>query len=168
MTNLFKPALKKTLTYEGGWSDNPKDPGGATMHGITLTTYRLFKANATKHDLLIIPPAMVEHIYRTNYWDNIVGDKLPPGVGAVTFDYAVNSGLGRALRALRAAQAAYPHDPAAQVAHICDSRLAFLKSLKTFPVFGKGWTRRVSGVKAFGLSLTSPLKTAAPLRSTKV
>jgi lysozyme family protein len=122
------------------------------MHGITLATYRLFKKNATKHDLLIIPPAMVEHIYRTNYWDNIVGDKLSLGVGAVTFDYAVNSGLGRALRALKEAQEAFPKDPAAQAAYICDSRLAFLKSLKTFPVFGKGWTRRVVDVKAFGLS----------------
>lgn len=154
-TKYFKQALDKTLTYEGGWSDNPKDPGGATMHGITLATYRLFKPNATKHDLLIIPPAMVEHIYRTNYWDNVSGDKLPPGISAVVFDYAVNSGVGRALRALKAAQEAYPTEPARMVAHICDSRQAFLETLRTFPAFGKGWTRRVADLKAFGISAAS-------------
>lgn len=161
MIDNFKPALAKTLVYEGGWSDNPKDPGGATMKGIILSTYRTYKPGATKRDLLLIPDAMVEHIYKVSYWDNILGDKLPSGVSAVAFDYAVNSGLRRALAALTDASKSHPTDPAAQVAFICDHRLMFLQGLPTFHTFGKGWTNRVNDLKAFGLGLAHKQSQAA-------
>jgi lysozyme family protein len=47
---------------------------------------------------------------------------------------------------LRAIEA-YPNKRALAVA-LCDRRLSFLKKLKTFKVFGKGWSRRVAGVRA--------------------
>ena len=151
MIQDFLPSLKQTLLYEGGWSDDPKDPGGATMHGITLDTYRIYKPGATKHDLLLIPEPMVDHIYKKGFWDNIVGDNLPHGVSSATFDYAVNSGLGRALKTLKAAQTAHPANPVAQVAYICDSRLAFLKGLHGWQHDGKGWSRRIAEVRSFSL-----------------
>ncbi|MCP8894345.1 hypothetical protein KYK29_05335 [Shinella daejeonensis] len=41
MTALnFVACLNETLKWEGGWADHPKDPGGATMKGITLATFR--------------------------------------------------------------------------------------------------------------------------------
>ena len=40
MKDNYQAALNHVLKSEGGWSDNPADPGGATMKGITLNVYR--------------------------------------------------------------------------------------------------------------------------------
>ena len=86
------------------------------------------------------------------------------------FDYGVNSGLGRSGKVLRrclklgdnsgvvtdavivAARAA---DAKTLIVAICDERLRFLQSLKTWSVFGKGWGARVAEVKAYALQLAS-------------
>ncbi|MCH3765079.1 glycosyl hydrolase 108 family protein, partial [Campylobacter coli] len=64
----FKNCLAVTLKQEGGWSDNAKDPGGATMKGVTLATYRRRRPNATKQDLRNITQAELEEIYLSDYW----------------------------------------------------------------------------------------------------
>lgn len=52
MDRNFRRALPLVLKHEGGWADHPKDPGGATMKGVTLATFRRYvKADATKTDL---------------------------------------------------------------------------------------------------------------------
>ena len=49
MDRNFKRSLSLVLKHEGGWADHPKDPGGATMKGVTLATFRSFvKPNATR------------------------------------------------------------------------------------------------------------------------
>ena len=53
-------------------------------------------------------------------------------------------------------------DPEALVNAICDERMAFLRSLKTFSTFGKGWTRRVSEVRALALHFADQAKHMAP------
>ena len=40
MKKNFKDSLDHVLDHEGGWADHPKDPGGATMKGVTLAPYR--------------------------------------------------------------------------------------------------------------------------------
>lgn len=83
-----------------GWSDHPADPGGATMKGITLATYRRYKPDATKADLRRISDAMVRKIYKQYYWDKVQGDRLAAGADLATFDYAVNSGHAAAWKSL--------------------------------------------------------------------
>ena len=94
-------------------------------------------------------------IYRTAYWDAQRCDELPAGVDYTVFDYGVNSGIGRSGKVLRRVvgrrrdsthvvtdevlRAVAKRDPKAIVMAINDERLAFLKRLKTWPVFGKGW-----------------------------
>jgi lysozyme family protein len=46
-------------------------------------------------------------------------------------------------------------DARSTVTKICDERLAFLRSLRTWRVFGKGWGRRVAEVKAAALVMIS-------------
>lgn len=151
---LFDNALGFTLGEEGGRVDNPKDPGGRTAYGITQRTYDAWRhrKGLANRDVYLIDASERATIYKEGYWDTIGGDKLPAGVGVVTFDYAVNSGVSRALGVLRASEAAHPSDPVAQIDYICTERLTFLKALSTYAVFGKGWSRRVSSVKAFGLA----------------
>ena len=42
MIDNFEYCLSVVLENEGGWSDHPRDPGGATMKGVTLKTFRAY------------------------------------------------------------------------------------------------------------------------------
>jgi lysozyme family protein len=154
--------LKLVLAHEGGYVDHPKDPGGATNKGITIATFRRYvKRDGTKDDLRRISDADVARIYKRHYWDAVRGDDLPDGLDYATFDFAVNSGTGRApkylQRVLGVAQdgvigpatlkAAHAANVPFAIDQLCDDRMAFLRSLKTFSTFGRGWTSRVSGVR---------------------
>ncbi|WP_210239810.1 glycoside hydrolase family 108 protein [Mesorhizobium sp. B4-1-1] len=176
MDRNFARALSLVLSSEGGWSDNPADPGGATMKGVTLANFRRYvKADATKADLRKISDDQVATVYRRFYWDAVVGAGLPAGVDYAVFDFAVNSGPGRAAKYLQAvlgvAQdgrigpatlAAARGKPAGVVIDaLCDARLAFLERLPTWPSFGRGWSARVASVRRQAL-----LMSATPLTTT--
>ncbi|MEZ5552415.1 MAG: glycosyl hydrolase 108 family protein [Pseudomonadales bacterium] len=89
--------------HEGGWADHPRDPGGATMKGVTLATYRRhFGAKQDKNELKNNSDKELERIYRAGYWDVCQCDRLPSGVDYAVFDAAVNSGPGHSIRWLRA------------------------------------------------------------------
>jgi lysozyme family protein len=163
MQTNFEKSLAHVLTSEGGWSDNPADPGGATMKGVTIAVYRqYYGATKTKTDLHNISDAELAHIYKTGYWDKCRGDDLPAGVDYAVFDAAVNSGPGRAAKWLQGAVGATQDGiigpdtlskvaglPAAQVIDkFCDQRLSFLQGLSTWKTFGNGWGRRVEEVRA--------------------
>ena len=97
----FAAALSAVLLHEGGWANNPKDPGGATMKGVTLATYRRYRPGATKEQLRNISDEELRTIYRDGYWDEVRGDDLPSGIDFATFDFAVNSGPSRAAKFLQ-------------------------------------------------------------------
>jgi lysozyme family protein len=96
MNDPFKAALAFTLKWEGDLVDHPDDPGGLTNFGISQRAY-------PDEDIRGISRKRVEQIYRDDYWDQILGDQLPPEVAFVVFDYAVNSGVIRAVSALQRA-----------------------------------------------------------------
>lgn len=161
----FAGALSAVLVHEGGWADHPKDPGGATMKGVTLATYRQYRPGATKQQLRNISDAELERIYRDGYWNKVRGDDLPAGVDLAVFDFAVNSGPARAAIYLQNIVGAAPDGKigpltitavnaycakfgtAQLVNELCSQRLAFLERLSTWPTFGKGWSRRVADVR---------------------
>lgn len=161
--------LAVILPFEGGWADHPKDPGGATMKGITIAVYRRYKPGATKADLRGISDAEVEAIYRNGYWEPILGEQLPVGADLTVLDYGINSGPSRSVKDAQrvsgaevdgrmgpktlAAIAAMP-SRAFIKAH-CAARLGFVQSLKIWNTFGKGWSRRIAGIEAKGLSWVS-------------
>ena len=97
MKKNFKKALKHVLVHEGGWADHPRDPGGATMKGVTLATYRShFGEGKSKNDLWNITDEELGQVYRSGYWSKCHCDELPAGVDYVAFGAAVNSGPGAA------------------------------------------------------------------------
>ncbi|TRW94941.1 hypothetical protein FNJ84_17770 [Paracoccus sp. M683] len=168
MRDNFDRCLRAVLAHESGWADHPSDPGGATMKGITIGTYRAWKGRTvSKTELRNISDAEVSEIYRKNYWDNVRGDDLPSGLDLVAFDAAVNSGVSRGAKWLQGAvgaaadgavgpntvSAARAADPFRAVNAACDARLQFLHRLKTWPTFGKGWSRRVAEVREMALSM---------------
>lgn len=167
----FPKILANTLHHEGLWSDHVKDPGGATMKGITLKTYSDFLGRpAMKDELRRIPDDHVETIYRKGYWDKIKGDELTaisPGLAAAVFDFAVNSGPGRAAKALQGLCGAVTDGgigpntlkqvkawvelmgPQGAIDAYQALRQHYLESLDTFATFGKGWTRRITEMTVF-------------------
>jgi len=78
----FVVSLTHVLEHEGGWADHPQDPGGATMKGVTLITYRRhFGDHKSKQDLRSITDQELGHIYRSAYWDTCRCDALAAGGG---------------------------------------------------------------------------------------
>lgn len=172
MKDNFESSLKHLLAHEGGWSDHPADPGGATMKGVTLQVFREFKRNPhiTKEELRNISDEDLATIYKKRYWDAVRADELVSGVDYAVFDCAVNSGPGRAIKVLQACVGTTPDGGFGSVTmaavvqfqgdvaktlvkEYCEKRLDFLKSLKTFEVFGKGWERRVNEVEKTALEM---------------
>lgn len=167
----YDEALRRLLVHEGGYSNHPSDPGGPTNFGITLGDYRKhLKPDATAADVRTMKLVDAKAIYRSKYWDALRCDQLPAGVDYAVFDYGVNSGIGRSGKVLRRVldladdshvvttaviAAAHKCEPRDLVLRICAERLRFLKALRTWPVFGNGWARRVEEVKSAALRMTS-------------
>lgn len=177
----FDGALKRVLVHEGGYADHPADPGGATMQGITQRVYDGWRRRHGQpvRPVRRIAPDEVAAIYRRQYWDALRADDLPAGLDYALFDAAVNSGPAQAAKWLQrtlgvaadgqvgeATLAALDRRAAvALIDALCDRRLAMLRSLRTFPTFGAGWTRRVAEVRAAAKALAGAA-TPEPARET--
>ena len=178
MRQNFDECLALTLSAEGGFSDHVDDPGGATNMGITRATLAGVRGHAvSKADVRALTRAEAVEIYRKIYWSQIRGDELPPGVDAVVFDHAVNSGAKSAVRALQGAlgfkqdgvmtrrcvSAALASDYAALVRSLCEARMNFLRRLSTWLVFRRGWTARVETLERAALAMCAayPSRAAA-------
>lgn len=173
MERNFREALAHTLQFEGGWSNNPNDPGGATMKGITQRTYNQYLGRqASQDELRNISDAEVAAIYRKLYWDECLGDALADGLDFALFDAAVNTGPREASRLLQRI-VGVPADGvlgAKSLAAINDyiaaeglpklidvyteARQAYYRLLPTYVHFGEGWRKRAdeAAVLAKGLS----------------
>lgn len=152
----FARALTRVLRYEGGYSDHPDDPGGATNQGITQRTYDAWRDRhgVERQSVKHITPQEVEGIYHANYWLKAGCDQLPPAVAAATFDAAVHSGVTQALH--------WHHDSKGDWRVAIGLRLAFLSRLDAWPVFGRGWTRRMAALITEITIDEEPLEAAAP------
>lgn len=168
----FAPALARVLAHEGGYSNHPADPGGPTMRGITQKVYDAFRraAGTPLRPVRGIAEDELRAIYRRQYWDAVRADDLPPGLDYCVFDAAVNSGPAQAAKWLQralgvtadgqvgaltldAARAA--PDLRRVIDDMCARRLVMLRALKTWPVFGIGWARRVGDVRTIARSLAA-------------
>jgi lysozyme family protein len=158
-------AIGKTLQYEGGYTNDPRDPGGATNWGITIFDARLYwKHDASPADVKAMPKSVAIDIYRKKYWAKMGCDDRPTGVDFVEFDFGVNSGVARALN-YRKALDPQKLSPVNYVKAYCAKRSSFLHCLRTFATFGKGWSRRVADVEATGvrMALGAAGKPVAPV-----
>lgn len=172
MRDNFAKAYRKTIAAEGGFSQHPLDPGGATMKGVTLKTYSAHLGRqATVEELKAIPEEHLLAIYGQGYWDKCRCDDLPSGLDVCVFDWAVNSGPRRAVRALQELAGVTPdgdvgpktlaavaswwayYGPKTCIAMYQNERMEYLEDLPTFKVFGNGWTKRVIDMEQFAYTL---------------
>lgn len=100
--NLYAQKLKQ---LEGGFVNDPIDNGGATMIGVTLTTYRTyFGQNKSVEDLKQISDSEWSYIIKTAYWDACHGDEVRnQSIAEIFIDWNVNSGIA-GIRAFQRAQ----------------------------------------------------------------
>jgi lysozyme family protein len=150
----FDQAFERLLGHEGGYSNNPADPGGETMWGVTKVVAR---ANGYTGPMRDLPAAVAKDIYRRTYWAPVRADELPESVRFDVFDAAVNHGVGQSSKWLQRAVGTNPDGvigavtvAAARVAgpmvaaRFNGYRLQFYTDLSTWGTFGKGWSRRVA------------------------
>lgn len=162
----FPEALRLVLKSEGGFVNHPADPGGMTNLGVTRKVWEEFTGEtASESDMRALRVEDVAPLYRSRYWDKCKCDSLPSGLDYAMFDYAVNSGVSRASKALQTVVGVVPDGvigPATLAAvgagnglieRLCDGRLKFLQSLGTWPTFGKGWGRRIVEVRKKAIAM---------------
>lgn len=174
----FGFALAWILDKEKGWSNHPKDPGRATMWGITLATYSSWRqlqglGSATARQLANIAPSDVGRIYQDLYWRAAKCHLLPAGLALAVFDVAVNKGPGRAIRFLQLAlrvtsdgafgpetlAALKRSDPGPVLVEFEARNMRHYGDLGTFKTFGLGWSRRLvsTAIAAYWRMGTPPL-----------
>jgi hypothetical protein len=145
----FDVAFDRLIGHEGGYVNNPADPGGETKFGISRAAYPTVNiARLTVDD--------AKAIYKRDYWDKL-GD-AHPAIKFQVFDFAVNAGIGTAIRKLQSSigvadDGHWGPISAAKLAskdindvllNFASERLMYYTALTTWEKFGKGWTRRVA------------------------
>ena len=100
----FPQAIAYVLASEGGFVNNPADPGGATNLGITIATLRAYRGRAVSvDDVRKLGKDEAGAIYRAHYWDAVKADQLPFAVqlavldllGRRRFDFVTRQVLGK-------------------------------------------------------------------------
>lgn len=175
MRDNLDDSLKLMFGHEGGYSNVATDKGGPTKYGITHKTLAAYLGLASVpasrvRDMTITE---AEAIYRKNYWPQAGGDLLPDGLDYAAFDFGVNSGPPKAVKTLQQVLGftggdvdgwigaetmkrvdSYPGGSPQLIRDYCRARMDFLRSLKSpktgFPVNGRGWTIRVTGIDPNG------------------
>lgn len=155
----FAAAFAKLIDpqHEGGYVNDPRDPGGETMLGITIAVAR---ANGYTGAMKDMPRATAAAIYQVKYWTAAGCDAVPDVLKFDLFDMAVNQGVPSAVKALQhavgvtedgalgpatltAVKAALPvrllfRFDAARLVHYAENSDAQLLT------YGRGWLRRVA------------------------
>lgn len=151
----FDDAFDLLIGNEGGYVNNPADPGGETNWGITRA---VAVDNGYDGSMKLMPKETAKGIYKKMYWDKLQCDQLPFVVAFQLFDAGVNHGNAQAAKFLQRAlsiadDGVIGAKTIAAVSKLKDlqivmlfnaERIEFYAALKTFSTFGKGWVRRVA------------------------
>jgi len=163
----FEDSLPLILEKEGGFVNDPDDSGGATNKGIIQTTYDSYRERngLEKRSVQYIQDKEVADIYEKEYWSACRCGDLPPSLALCVFDFAVNSGVSRAVKTLQRVvfatedgvigpatlSAVKHHVPDELVYAYCQERRRFYEGLADKRPkdrkFLRGWLKRVSDIE---------------------
>jgi len=149
--------LTRILGHEGGYTLGEGDPGMETKFGISRRSY----PNLDIKNLTIEQAA---DIYIRDYLAPLKADKLPDSVTFQLLDFAINSGVDRAVVCLQRAVGAVEdgrmgpatvaavkrYTEAEVIMRLLAERLEFMTGLSVWPQFGKGWARRIAQNLRYG------------------
>jgi len=149
----FEDAFRNVIGEEGGYVDHPSDPGGETKYGISKRSY-------PNVDIANLTLEQARAIYKRDYWDRLRGDELPYPLAEFLFDFAVNSGVGAATKALQRALGVLPDgvigpvtlaaarakDPRHVMRLVFVDRALLFAGNANLDTFGHGWFARLFDV----------------------
>ena len=164
----FVTVIDDLFESEGGYVDNPKDPGGCTSMGITIGTLKDWRGEpVTCDDVRALSRDEASKIYFAKYWNALSCSSLPPGLDYIVFDFGVNAGVSRSAKTLQTIlarsdpevrvdgvigpltlAAVAKSSPQALIEAFHTERMRFYQNLSTWDTFGKGWARRSNKVLA--------------------
>ena len=172
MSDQFDACLAFTVAQEGGYVDDPADPGGATNMGITLATMRHWDHDPAlgPTDVRDMTRQTAAAIYRALYWNALRGDSLPAGVDLSVFDFGVNAGTRRSAELLQRVlgfpsdqvdgavgpetlHAIQGADTTAVIGGLADHQAAYYRGLPEFGRFGRGWLDRTERRRQAALAM---------------
>jgi lysozyme family protein len=147
----FDTAFEKLIGHEGGYVNDPADPGGETKYGISKRSYH-------GEDIAGMTLERAKAIYLRDYWGPAGCGVVPDAIKFDLFDTAVHSGQWPAVRLLqqavgeaedgvmgpRTVMAINSMPPTRLIARFNGARLAFMASLPAWQTFGRGWAKRIA------------------------
>lgn len=167
MKDNFDTFYDELIKHEGGYTDDPRDPGnqredgfgnaGSTNLGVTAQVWSEWTGKPSPRSVMkALTKDDVKPMYKAKYWDAVRGDDLPSGVDISVADFGVNAGPGRAAKRLqrvvgaaqdgaigpKTIQMVYNMDPADLLEKYADARETYYRGLRTFDIYGRGWLRR--------------------------
>ena len=153
----FDKAFAIVIGEEGGYVNDPNDPGGETKYGISKRAYPTV-------DIANLTIDTAKAIYQRDYWTKVRADELPGCVAAMVFDSAVNNGVGRAIRLLQMAVGVIAdgefgqgtmtavkvflagRPASALMVEFQARRMVYMADLYNWHDYGLGWSRRLVGL----------------------
>ena len=170
----FNQAFDLLIGHEGGYTNNPNDPGnwtGGKVNSGTLrgTKYGISAASYPTLDIKNLGLQEAQDIYRRDFWNKAGCPDCSPRLALALFDAAVNNGVSRAVKWLQGAvgvtqdggygsqtraavQKAMAKDPLDLdlATEVHAQRIFFMASLADWKNFGLGWARRLASIPAQG------------------
>ena len=165
MQNNFQECLDLVLKSEGGWVNNPQDPGGETNLGVTKRVWEEYVGHPVD-SLKKLTKEDVAPLYEQKYWRPCYGEVLPRGLDFVVFSMGVNAGPGRSIKLLQSSIGCVPDgvigpktrelisasNSSTLIAKFSEVRREYYRSLNK-PMFIKGWLNRVDHEEAQALMM---------------
>jgi lysozyme family protein len=149
----FDQAFEHVIGNEGGYVNDPRDPGGETKYGISKRSY-------PGEDIAGLTLARAKELYRRDFWGPAGCEQWPEAVRFDVFDMAVNAGVKASIKMLQrcvgadddgvigrqtiAAVQNFDTQPEVLARKFTAQRIRHYTSLKTWPVFGAGWMNRIA------------------------
>lgn len=172
MRHNLQKCLALVLGHEGGYVNHPRDPGGATNRGVTQRVYDAWRSRSKleMQSVRQITKAEVKSIYKRQYWMPTGGDALADGIDYANFDAGVNSGPRQANKWLQRVlgvkadgivgqktltAAASVLNKTALIQAMVKKRSGFLRSLRHWTTFKRGWMRRLASVEAEAVKMSA-------------
>lgn len=147
----FDKAFEHVIGVEGGYVNDPRDPGGETIYGITRRDHPDAWADGR--------PTLdqAKAIYQRLYWNAVKADALPWPLSLFVFDAAVNQGVSTAVKLLQKTlgtvqdgvlgnntlAAINKSDPTELCAMFMADRALRYTGTRNFDVYGRGWFKRL-------------------------
>ncbi len=167
----FLPCLHEVLGLEGGYSDDPRDPGGPTNFGITRAGWasvcKVPISSVTAEDMQRLTLSEAASVYRKFYWNAMCCEDMARGVDLMVFQFGVNAGIDTSAQVLQqicavttdgiigpiTLAAARHIVPVTLINRLAKQQIECYQGFSEWDVFGAGWVNRVRNAQTVALSM---------------